>query len=354
MARSHVITALVLIAFAAVVTANVEDDHTRKLLQGNARSTGAMMSQQSTSAAIKTTVQNAQAGRGSTGNTKAATRTGSVATTVLARPSGPNTATAGAVTRAATPANRPTGRHLLQARNTGAAGSRATASQATTSAAIKQTVQAANRGAPVAAKPATRTGQTAAQVIARPAGLPATVTSQAVTTRPAQQRTGRHLLQNSRTGANQGRATASQATTSAAIKQTVQAANRGAPVAAKPATRTGQTAAQVIARPAGLPATVTSQAVTTRPAQQRTGRHLLQNSRTGANQGRATASQATTSAAIKQTVQAANRGAPVAAKPATRTGQAAAQTIARPAGLPATVTSQAMTTRPAQQNPRGL
>jgi hypothetical protein len=105
---------------------------------------------------------------------------------VVARPGGPNTVTANAAVRSVTP--RPTGRHLLQARNQGGQGGRATSSQTTASAAIKQAVQAANNprvSTPAATKTATRTGQTTAQVIARPGGVSGTVANQVVT-RPAQ------------------------------------------------------------------------------------------------------------------------------------------------------------------------
>jgi hypothetical protein len=111
---------------------------------------------------------------------------------------------------------------------------------------------------------------------------------------------------------------------------------------------------QLIARPAG-PATTTANAAVraTTPAP-RTGRHLMQANR--GNAGRSTASGNTASASIKQAVQAANRGgrAPGATQQATRTGQQAAQLIARPAGLPATTTGKIVTTRPAQNNPRGM
>lgn len=183
MARTHAIAVIFMVVFVAVAYAGDEDANNRKLLQS--RTGASTKAQAATSQAIKQTVQQAQRGRGSTANTKSATRTGTIATTLIARPAGPATTTANAAVRATTPAPR-TGRHLMQANRSNAG--RSTASSNTVSASIRQAVKAANRGgsAPGSTQQATRTGQQAAQLIARPGGLPATTTGKIVTTRPAQ------------------------------------------------------------------------------------------------------------------------------------------------------------------------
>ncbi|KAF8059747.1 hypothetical protein HT031_005155 [Scenedesmus sp. PABB004] len=321
----------------------------RQLLQARnqgAQGARATISQQQTAKAINQAVKSAA-------NPRATTVAGAVGTgtaRTIAAPAGLTPQTGVLVTGAprqavaTAPAPRPTtGRHLLQARNQGAQGARATISQQQTAKAINQAVKSAAN--PRATTVAGAVGTGTARTIAAPAGLtPQTgvlVTGaprQAVATAPAPRpTTGRHLLQARNQGAQGARATISQQQTAKAINQAVKSAAN--PRATTVAGAVGTGTARTIAAPAGLtPQTgvlVTGaprQAVATAPAPRpTTGRHLLQARNQGSQGARATISQQQTAKAINQAV--ASAADPRATAKAGTVGSGTARLIAAPAGV---------------------
>lgn len=252
MTRSLIIGVLACLFAVASADAVLSAGTSRDLLQTNKART--QVAQQQTQAAIRQAV----ASGANPARTQGAANVGQGTTRLVARPAGGQLTTATAITtppRGPAPAPRAaprptgTGKKLLQASKATAGGARATVAQAQTSAAIQKAVAS---GKPTDKKVATKVGTGTSKMVARPASAPIATGSMIVS-----KANGRKMLQTSRSGARDARATISQGQTSAAIKQ---ATRPGAPPAKTGrATNVGTGTAKLAARPAGAPLPVATQ-----------------------------------------------------------------------------------------------